>query len=59
MAHVTDNGNFIIDLFTSVKNPKSMEKDLNDIPGIFENGIFTSKCEVVFTKNGKVTILKS
>lgn len=36
-----------------------MEKDLNDIPGIFENGIFTSKCEVVFTKNGKVTILKS
>lgn len=56
---VTDNGNFIIDLFTSVKNPKSMEKDLNDIPGIFENGIFTSKCEVVFTKNGKVTILKS
>jgi len=56
---MTDNGNFIIDLFTSVENPKSMEKELNDIPGIFENGIFTSKCEVVFMKDGKMVVLKS
>lgn len=56
---MTDNGNFIIDLFTSVENPKSMEKELNDIPGIFENGIFTSKCEVVFMKNEKIVVLKS
>ena len=56
---MTDNGNFIIDLFTSVENPKSMEKELNEIPGIFENGIFTSKCEVVFIKDGKIVVLKS
>lgn len=56
---MTDNGNFIIDLFTSVENPKSMERELNDIPGIFENGIFTSKCEVIFMKNNKIVVLKS
>ncbi|MCC7572424.1 MAG: ribose 5-phosphate isomerase A [Candidatus Methanofastidiosum sp.] len=56
---MTDNGNFIIDLFTTVENPKSLEKELNDIPGIFENGIFTSKCEVVFIKNGNIVSLKS
>ncbi len=56
---MTDNGNFIIDLFTSVEKPKSMENELNDIPGIFENGIFTSKCEVVFMKSGKIVGLKS
>ena len=56
---MTDNGNFIIDLFTSIENPKYMEKELNDIPGIFENGIFTSKCEVVFIKDGKIVVLKS
>jgi len=56
---ITDNGNFIIDLFTPIENPKSMEKELNNIPGIFENGIFTSKCEVAFMKNGKIEVLKS
>ena len=56
---ITDNGNFIIDLFTPIENPKSMEKELNNIPGIFENGIFTSKCEVAFMKNERIEVLKS
>lgn len=56
---ITDNGNFIIDLYTTINNPKSMEKDLNNIPGIFENGIFTCKCEVILMKNGKIEFIKS
>ncbi len=56
---ITDNGNFIIDLYTSVKNPKSTEKELNDIPGIFENGIFTCKCEAIYMKKGKLEVVKS
>lgn len=56
---ITDNGNFIINLFTSIENPKSMEKELNCVPGILENGIFTSKCEAVLMKNGKIEVLKS
>ena len=56
---ITDNGNFIIDLYTSVNDPKSMENELNDIPGIFENGIFTCKCEAIFMKKGKLEVIKS
>lgn len=55
---ITDNGNFIIDLFTKVTNPKSMENEINNIPGVFENGIFTSKCNVVFMKNGEIKTLR-
>lgn len=56
---ITDNGNFIIDLYASVRDPKSMENELNDIPGIFENGIFTCKCEAIFMKKGKLENIKS
>ncbi len=55
---ITDNGNFIIDLFTKVKNPKAIENEINNIPGVFENGIFTSKCNVVFMKNGEIKTLR-
>lgn len=38
---ITDNGNFVIDVkFESIDNPAVLEKDLNAIPGVVENGIF-------------------
>ncbi|HEC95448.1 MAG TPA: ribose 5-phosphate isomerase A, partial [Euryarchaeota archaeon] len=47
------NGNFIIDLKFSVENPEEKEKELNNIPGVIENGIFTKKCKVLIgTKEG-------
>lgn len=50
---ITDNGNFIIDLKFSVENPEEKEKELNNIPGVIENGIFTKKCKVLIgTKEG-------
>jgi len=50
---ITDNGNFIIDLKFSVEDPEEKEKELNNIPGVIENGIFTRKCKVLIgTKEG-------
>ncbi|MEA1993645.1 MAG: ribose 5-phosphate isomerase A [Euryarchaeota archaeon] len=50
---ITDNGNFIIDLGFTVKDPEKKEKELNTIPGVIENGIFTKKCTVLMgTKKG-------
>ncbi len=38
---ITDNGNFLLDADMLVSDPKKMEVDLNTIPGVVENGIFT------------------
>ncbi len=40
---VTDNGNFVIDArFQKIDDPEALEAQLNNIPGVVENGIFTS-----------------
>lgn len=44
---ITDNGNFLVDLRTKVTNAEKMEKELNSIPGVVENGIFTRKAVVI------------
>ena len=45
---ITDNGNFIIDAeFNEIPNPISLEKELNTIPGVVENGIFTEMVDIV------------
>lgn len=45
---ITDNGNFILDVaFGAIKNPIHMEKDLNAIPGVVENGLFTEMVDKV------------
>ena len=52
---ITDNGNFVIDAsFNTIKNPKLLEIELNSIPGVVENGIFTNVVDTVFvgTTNG-------
>lgn len=38
---VTDNGNFIFDVKFNIQNPKKLETELNTIPGVIENGIFS------------------
>ncbi len=45
----TDNGNYIIDTkISNITNPEKLENDLNQIPGIIENGIFTNVADKVF-----------
>ena len=46
---ITDNGNFIIDAqFNLIDEPDLLEIELNSIPGVVENGIFTDVVDNVF-----------
>ena len=52
---ITDNGNFILDVaFGQIDNPIPMEKELNTIPGVVENGLFTEMVDkvIIGSKDG-------
>lgn len=52
---VTDNGNFILDAkFERIEDPLDLEIELNNIPGVVENGIFADIADIVLvgTKEG-------
>ena len=56
---ITDNGNMIIDVFMKVDDAIELEKEINNIPGVVENGIFTRVDKVlVGTKKGVKTLKK-
>lgn len=45
---ITDQGNMIIDVkFDSIDNPAEMEKTLNIIPGVVDNGLFVNVTDLV------------
>lgn len=45
---VTDLGNFIIDArFDRIRDPDRLERDLNAIPGVVENGLFLNMTDIV------------
>ena len=45
---ITDNGNFVVDAkFDEIFSPSHMEIDLNSIPGVVENGIFSQMVDKV------------
>jgi len=59
---ITDQGNFILDVkFRDIDNPKQMENNLNNIPGVIENGIFTKRVEEVLIgsySDGKMKLIR-
>jgi ribose 5-phosphate isomerase A len=57
---ISDNGNFIVDAsFGEINNPIQLEKDLNSIPGVVENGIFSEMVDkVILGTNEGVKVLK-
>ncbi len=58
---ITDNGNFIIDVkFEIIEKPEYLEKELNSIPGVVENGIFAGIVDevIVGTSEGLKTLKK-
>ncbi|XRO75395.1 ribose-5-phosphate isomerase RpiA [Methanocaldococcus sp. 28A] len=57
---ITDNGNMLIDVFMkNISDPIELEKEINNIPGVVENGIFTKVDKVlVGTKKGVKTLKK-
>jgi len=45
---ITDQGNMIVDVrFPEIKNPKVLETQLNNIPGVVENGLFVGLAHVI------------
>jgi len=45
---ITDQGNMVIDVqFDNLDNPVELEKTLNNIPGVLENGLFVNCTDLV------------
>ena len=45
---ISDLGNFILDAkFNKIDNPKTLERELNVIPGVIDNGLFVDMADVV------------
>ena len=58
---ITDNGNYILDCdFEYIKEPEQMEININNIPGVVENGLFINLAHqaIVGGKQGIVTLDK-
>jgi ribose 5-phosphate isomerase A len=57
---VTDQGNFIIDTkFDKIDNPAELEKTINNIPGVLDNGLFVGLANVILVgeiKDGKPVV---
>jgi len=56
---ITDNGNFIIDAdFGPIDNPTRLEYEINNIPGVIENGIFSRGVDrvIVGTRDGIIEL---
>jgi ribose 5-phosphate isomerase A len=50
---VTDQGNLVIDVkFASIDNPAELEKTINNLPGVLENGLFVGVADVILV--GKI-----
>ncbi|MBP0007052.1 MULTISPECIES: ribose-5-phosphate isomerase RpiA [unclassified Roseofilum] len=45
---ITDQGNMVIDVkFDSIDNPTELEKTINNIPGVLENGLFVGVADAI------------
>ena len=57
---ITDQGNMVLDVtFNGIDDPAEMEKSINNIPGVLENGLFvglTSEVLVGEVKDGEATV---
>ena len=59
--YITDNGNYILDCeFERIDDPSELEKEINNIPGVVENGLFVDLVDEVIAggKQGIVTLDK-
>ncbi len=52
--YVTDNGNLILDCrFESISEPRELERELNNIAGVVENGLFVGIADTVIVAGEK------
>lgn len=58
---ITDNANYIVDCeFDKIDDPQQLEKELNVIPGVIENGLFIDLTDIVIigSRDGVRTLKK-
>ncbi|MHB8618828.1 MAG: ribose 5-phosphate isomerase A, partial [Chloroflexota bacterium] len=49
----TDNGNYILDChFGPITEPAALERAINDVPGVMQNGLFVSLADKVIVGRG-------
>lgn len=57
---ITDQGNMILDAkFEAIDNPAEMEKILNNIPGVLDNGLFVNVADIILigeVKDGQPSV---
>ncbi|MCU0567392.1 MAG: ribose-5-phosphate isomerase RpiA [Oculatellaceae cyanobacterium Prado106] len=57
---ITDQGNMVLDVdFGAIANPVEMEKILNNIPGVLENGLFVGVADIILVgevKDGQSSV---
>ena len=45
---VTDQGNLVLDVkFSKIPNPAQLEQQINNIPGVLENGLFIGLADTI------------
>jgi ribose 5-phosphate isomerase A len=45
---ITDEGNFVVDVrFHPIEDPKALESEINNIPGVVDNGLFVNMTDMV------------
>jgi len=50
----TDNDDYILDTrFNAIRDPAALERDVNNVPGVLENGLFVRVATVVFVADAK------
>jgi ribose 5-phosphate isomerase A len=57
---VTDQGNLVVDVkFDRIDNPGELEKTLNNLPGVLENGLFVGVADIIMVgevKDGQPSV---
>src|SRR6266540_3642725 len=48
MPFLTDNGNYVLDCkFGPIAKPDKLEREINNVPGVLENGLFVGLADLV------------
>ncbi len=56
---ITDSGHYITDIYYNhIENPVKLEKEINNITGVVENGLFNDMLDILIESNGtKINVL--
>lgn len=58
---ITDNGNYILDCsFGTIKDPTTLNQQINSLPGVVENGLFLDMADIVVIgeKDGSTRVVR-